>query len=82
MADNLGKVTRFPRYEVEGTDDFTEREGCVCRACRRTRLHRRHDDRVEARVIARRLTVIALVAAASFGALYALGGLHTFAGAW
>lgn len=84
MADNLGKVTRFPlpRYESEGADDFKPRDGCECRVCRKARLHRRHDDRAETRAIARRLTVIALCAAIAFGVLYGLGELHTFAGVW
>lgn len=80
---NNGRPWRItPNYAALGADEFKDLDGCVCRACRRARLHRRHDDRAETRKIARRLALLCLAAAAFVGVLYGLGELNTFAGVW
>lgn len=80
MADNNGKVTRLtlPRYSAEGADNFEDREGCECHACRRQR--RRHTDRASTSVVARRIATLCIGAAVVLGILYGFG--ETLTGQW
>lgn len=82
-AHNRGKVTRFPlpNYKAEAeplAEAMAYRDDCVCGYCRQVRLRRRlrrrrFNDQSEGAVLARRLTIIALIGAVVFGVLFGTG---------